>query len=119
MTHVWMFIINSTFKLPFVGLKRTATLMRQGGCLGFIGGALGIIPYAAGFFWILYGFATFISQGEIPPVDEAGLSRAGAVNACGMWVIVALIGVVAEYVGYGIQSLFRGVVAEMPEMEWG
>jgi hypothetical protein len=118
MPHVFVFIGNSTFKLPFVGLQRSWALVTKGGVGGVIGGILGIIPYAAGFAWIVYGFVSLYQQGVVPPLDDAGLGKAGGAAGCLSWLLVAVIGVGVEYIGYGVQSIFRGKV-EIAEMEWG
>jgi hypothetical protein len=117
MPHVAMFIMNSVFRLPFVGIQRSWTLVSKGGIVGVIGGVLGIIPYAVGLIGMVNAYISLIQQGTIIPADDAGLGKPGGVSACLSWLLVALIGVAIEYLGYGLQEAFKGDV-EIPEMKW-
>jgi hypothetical protein len=82
-----------------------------------MGGVLGIVPYAAGLLVIVLGFIGLFREGAVLPVDDAGLAKAGGLGGCFEYLLVTVVGVGIEYLGYGIQSAFAGGI-EIAEMEW-
>lgn len=117
MPHVLMFIARSIFQLPFVGLKRSGELIARGRIGAVMGGVLGIIPYAAGLLVIVLGFIGLVREGAVLPLDDAGLGKAGGLAGCFAYLLVTVVGVGIEYLGYGIQTAFAGGI-KITEMEW-